>query len=212
MVFPKDIDFEGFPSMPNFRPVYPYTDKKKPKNTKYVVFRSSRPDYLTESEVKRFESFGIKSIIDFRAVHEYTKATGNKLLDSTYAAYKVKIPDDNYKPGDKVQYSTSFQLGTNSNKVTTGSEARRHFLVNFFRMNYVSTVYKRGSWFLRIFSLFYLLMDLVAMIWNKGKTNFTNFVGIYAKHVINPAGLIQQYKDMVDMSHVSICAGELNLR
>ena len=94
----NDGRFPVFSSMPNFRKLPSACDLQaadKEESEKLPgslqLYRSSRPDFLTEDEITQFLKFGIRCIIDFRSVREYRKANGLKLLDSTYPVYKVGL-------------------------------------------------------------------------------------------------------------------------
>lgn len=52
------------------------------------VYRSSRPDFLTEEEISQFMTIQINGIIDFRSAYEY-KTSHFKLIDQYYSLYKV---------------------------------------------------------------------------------------------------------------------------
>jgi Tyrosine phosphatase family len=93
-------DFPQFSSMPNFRKLPSTCDLNTEDQTHdkpqldaqeitLKLYRSSRPDFLTEVEVDQFMKLGIRCIIDFRSAREYRKASGSKLLDSMYPVYKV---------------------------------------------------------------------------------------------------------------------------
>jgi hypothetical protein len=96
-------DCPQFSSMPNFRKLPSTCDiHREDKSTdkqEFIqpevtlkLYRSSRPDFLTEDEVDKFMQLGIQCIIDFRSAKEYGKANGSKLLDSVYPVYKVSSP------------------------------------------------------------------------------------------------------------------------
>jgi len=89
-----------FSSMPNFRKLPSTCDLQEADNSDKAhqsdkmaanlqLYRSSRPDFLTEDEIMQFRKFGIRCIIDFRSAGEYRNANGSKLLDTTYPVYKV---------------------------------------------------------------------------------------------------------------------------
>ena len=193
----------SFPSMPNFRIIDPLQDPGQQEGTqKLRLFRSSRPDLLTQDEVDVFRSLGIKCIIDFRSSKEYKKATGPKLLDSYYPVYKVKIPFRlKYKPEDHVTLKR-IKLNKPAGEVAKVDSSTKHILLDFFKINYIWAVFTRAPWYVRLYSMFHLIVDIVL------NTGYRYFVRVFAKNVINPRGLTDQYIDMITYSQASICAGK----
>lgn len=192
-----------FEHLPNFRPVYSFPAKdfavKTPK-----LFRSSRPDFLTMKEVEEYNSLGIKCIVDFRSVREYKKANGNKILDSYFPLYKLKLPFNlKYKPYEKVKLKPITVKTSNPVIVKHDNTDKSHILVDFFKINYIWAVFNRASLFVRLYSMLYLIMDLVL------NTGFRYFVRCFARNVLNHSGLGGQYVDMVKYSQGPICAGRL---
>ena len=57
----------------------------------HKIYRSSKPDYMTEEDVSRFCNLNFQTIIDLRSYEEYIKGEGDKLLDYYYPLYKVRI-------------------------------------------------------------------------------------------------------------------------
>lgn len=78
----------------------------------------------------------------------------------------------------------------------------KHFLIDFFKINYIWKVYNRAPWYIKLYSLFFLIFDLLF------NTGFRYFVRVFARHVLNQEGLYGQYCDMINHSQASICAGE----
>ncbi len=224
-----------FPSMPNFRQVNKFEEEKKEGKLKYKLYRSSRPDFLTVTEVNSFRKLGIKTIIDFRSHREYKKANGSKMLDSAFPVYKVHLPFMlKYKPDQDVQYKkikvkppqskstddsgsetevgvadVDGEVGVADNKVGVApprgegmeGEQGKHFLVDFFKMNYVYAVFTRAPWYVRLYSVLYLIYDVIF------NTGFRYFVSLFARKVLNHTGLTGQYIDMLTYSQASICSG-----
>ena len=54
------------------------------------VYRSSRPDFLTQEEMGQFMTININGIIDFRSAYEY-RTSQYKLIDKYYSLYKVGL-------------------------------------------------------------------------------------------------------------------------
>ena len=103
-----------------------------------------------------------------------------------------------FKHGESVQYVPLKQHTMNgTNSVTV----RKHFLINFFRMNYVWAIFRRAPWTIALYSLLWLIVDVIL------RTGYKYFVRVFAKHVLNKEGLYGQYIDMLTYSQSSICAG-----
>jgi len=100
-----------------------------------------------------------------------------------------------YKPGDSVQYVPLKGCGDHSKSI------RKHYLINFFRLNYIWAVFRRAPLHIALYALLWLVVDLVL------HTGYTYFVRVFAKHVLNKEGLYGQYIDMITYSQQSICAG-----
>ncbi|XP_006811230.2 uncharacterized protein LOC100370490 [Saccoglossus kowalevskii] len=174
-------------SMPNLRKVFP---------EHAMLYRSSRPDFITEGDHEKIRELGIRTVVDFRSAREYTKAKGEKLLDTDFDCVAVQLPGVHEKPGE-VNYSPIHQRNR-STKNETSNNPKKHYFIDFFRPNYVWAVFKRAPLFIRITSLFFLLVDIIF------KTHY--FVKYYAKHVINDAGLVANYIDMLELSQRQIYA------
>lgn len=115
-----------------------------------------------------------------------------------------------YSPGDRVVYvpvkSPSYDFAHSNEspyqEQRTG-QLGRHFLINFFMINYIWNVFNRAPWYIRLYSLPVLVVDLLL------NTGYRYFVRLFAKHVLNQDGLFGQYRDMINFSKASICAGAL---
>ncbi|ELT93610.1 hypothetical protein CAPTEDRAFT_211304 [Capitella teleta] len=186
-----------FKSMPNFRAL-----DCQPENASHTyptkLYRSSRPDFLTQEEVEIFQKeLGIKCIIDVRSVREYKRANGRKLLNDSYPGFKVQLPRKmKYKPGDQVE-AKPVKLLANARDL---DQNLKHYFMDFFKLNYVWAIYNRAPLYVRLYSLLFLILDLILM------TNFVYFVRIFAKNVLNKQGLVGQYIDMLHYSQAQICA------
>lgn len=83
------------------------------------------------------------------------------------------------------------------------NDDRKHYLINFFRVSYVWAVFTRAPWYICLYSLLVLLVDLVL------RTGCRYFMRLFARHVLNKSGLVGQYIDMLTYSQASICSGRL---
>jgi len=81
---------------------------------------------------------------------------------------------------------------------------RKHFLVDFFRFSYIWGVFKRAPWYIYLYSILLLVVDLVL------RNHFLNFTRLFIRHAVNKAGLVGQYIDMLVYSQASICSGEMS--
>ncbi|CAL1534330.1 unnamed protein product [Lymnaea stagnalis] len=190
-----------------------------------AVYRSSKPDRLISEELAEFRKLGIKCIIDFRSKEEYLGTDGHCLLDKEYSLYKVCVPKENYKAGEKVKCEIIFKA---SNKYETSSKdkdllqdeefatsqdnpepaavpssetfEKKHYLINFFRMTYVFAVFNRLPWHLWLLGILYFLLDLLR------RNKFKNFSKFFAKKALNKTGMYGQYVDIVEFSQSSICS------
>lgn len=182
-------------TVPNFRPL---CNKKGSPN---AIFRSSRPDLIGQDDLEVFNETCIQSIIDFRSKKEYLASDGNHLLDQEYHLYHVKFPKGrNYRHDERVEVERVSCV----DNVENIQSNRRHYLINFFTLNYIWEVFNRAPWYVRLYSLFYMLIDLVC------GTGHKHFVRLFARTILNSTGIIGQYKDMIEFSQRSICAGILN--
>jgi len=196
--------FRRISSLPNFRPVT-LQQSNVPAQEKCFVYRSSRPDLLKEIEVEDIKSLGIKCIIDLRSESDYKRANGQKRLQTCghFKSFVVRYPNGrNYRPMESVE---NYQLAHKNEGVSNGNISNqnegKHYLINFFTGDYVKTIIRRAPWYIKLWSIFVLIFDLVF------RTGLNHFVRMYSRNVINPAGLASTYIDMADMSQKSICAG-----
>ncbi|XP_064612227.1 uncharacterized protein LOC135476212 [Liolophura sinensis] len=91
-------------NLPNFREICVKNYNDDEKLPRGLLYRSSRPDFLTDTEVCELQRLGIRSVLDFRSPKEYAKADGLKLLDGISALYTVKIPHrEKYRPQEVVK-------------------------------------------------------------------------------------------------------------
>eukprot|EP00106_Octopus_bimaculoides_P023459 XP_014790901.1 PREDICTED: uncharacterized protein LOC106884177 [Octopus bimaculoides] len=226
------------------------------------IYRSSRPDLLTDEEAGFFrDQLNIRTIIDLRSVSEYKKATGDKLVANHYNLYKVEWqilcvvegepleqrrisrcssfsnPDGTptsrstpsttpatappspsptaRQPSSSSQQESSTTDHPDGKLSTTDADSsaktgintesgqemgeRRHYLFDIFK-SYPRLMFSRAPWYIQLYSMFVLLFDL---IW---RTGYKNFVRLYVRHVLNPQGILGQYKDMIEIGSTQICA------
>lgn len=187
-------------SLPNLRTLY--QTQKSTGLTKGLLYRSSRPDLLTDDDLSKFKELKIKCIIDFRSKSDYEQSSGSKILDQYYKIHGVKLPRRrNYRPGEQVK---CFAVGRWRSPLVDNTQlenGEKHFLINFFTKSYIWNVFKRAQWYIKLISLFVLVFDLIF------RTGYVNFIRLFAKFVMNPMGLPAQYLDIVEMSQRSICTG-----
>ena len=185
--------------MPNFRLIGGSLIELGGKKEPIKLYRSSRPDFLKEEEIQGFMQLGVRSILDFRSAKEYAVANGSKFLDKHYSLYKVLLPSSGYSEKKSVLYHRVIT----TEQCNPADSSRKHFLINFFQINYVWAIYKRAPWYIKLYSLFWLLIDVIL------NTNYRNFVRVFAKNVLNKEGILGNYIDILSYSQVSICAGKL---
>ncbi|XP_013386375.1 uncharacterized protein LOC106155892 isoform X2 [Lingula anatina] len=189
----------------NFRQVYPIlNDPKKHGNQTDgpgTLYRSSRPDFMTESEVDKMKEMGIQSIVDLRSRSEYLKATGDKHLDRIYKPLKVLLPGFlGNKPSDAVKVKAFKTTACSSNANTSTEQSRKHYFINFYNWNYIWTIFNRATWYIKLYGILLLVIDVIF------HTNYKHFIRLFARNVLNVGGLLEQYIDMIEMSQPSICA------
>lgn len=185
-----------FGSIPNFRVVTSESEGIP------LLYRSSRPDFITDLEVTSFRNLGVRSIIDFRSPKEYQKADGSKLLDQHYEVQEVKFVKKGFAkvPPGELHPVVPVKV-TKSDEFRKQNVIGKHYLVNFFQLNYVWAKFNQAPLWFRLCSLLYLLYDFVF------NTGYVNFVRAYAKQVLNKEGLLGQYIDMINLSQEPIRAG-----
>lgn len=184
-------------SVPNFRVLCGAGSQVDARNG--VIFRSSRPDFVEHDELDTFRELGIKSIIDFRSRREYFTADGNHVLDQEYHLYKVQLPfGRNFRHGESV--SLVKIKPKYAQWPENAQSSRKHYLINFFPMSYIWSVFNRAPWYIRLYSLIILVFDLIFY------TGYKYFVRLFARTTLNGTGLIGQYQDIIELSQRGICA------
>ena len=187
-------------SVPNFRLLcsgrkYSIVQRRPPS-----VFRSSRPDLIGQGELSSFQQLGIQCIIDFRSKQEYLSADGNHLLDQEYHLYNVTLPKGrNFHHSEPVTFQ---RIAPSRPDYPENLDSPcRHYLINFFTLNYIWRVFNRAPWYIRLYSLLLLFYDFLF------QTGHMYFVRLFARTTLNTTGIIGQYKDIIEYSQRSICAG-----
>eukprot|EP00058_Branchiostoma_floridae_P010629 XP_002596117.1 hypothetical protein BRAFLDRAFT_66155 [Branchiostoma floridae] len=150
-------------SLPNFRPV-----------VSGRLYRSSRPDLITEQDYETVQRLGLRCIVDFRSVGEYRSFKGKtKFVDEDFRVVKVK-PPTRWGSSNGLRYRY-YSDGSQEKPKTNGDVKSRgfHYFINFFTMQYVWNVFTRVPWF-------------------------------FARNSLNKAGLTRQYIDIVELSQGAI--------
>ncbi|XP_072163782.1 uncharacterized protein [Diadema setosum] len=181
------------------------------------LYRSSRQDLLSRSDSRRLSELGIRTIIDFRSKAEYKFARGEKIFDQNSEILEVIIPKGRKfmqnvkdvpvkpvelnKPPPKAIQNGAGGHGHESviEQQEVAAPARRRYLINFFKLNYVATVFMRIPIYKRLLSVLYLIVDVLF------RTHYRYFVSFFAKECLNPAGLLANYIDMLELSGPQIC-------
>ena len=192
---------QDFQNLPNFRQITIDKGDDSPR-IMLKLYRSSRPDFLTPPEVDKFNALGIKSIVDFRSATDYRHANGPRPLDNLFPAYKLKIPTKKYAPNSALQMK-KLTIGKPCDNLPDDC-GKKHFFVDFFKLNYIWAIFQRAPWYVQLWSLVLALVDVIL------DTGFKFFVRIFARNVLNDMGLTKQYFDFVDHSQASIYAGKLH--
>lgn len=187
-------------SVPNFRLLCSGSkDKCSVRQRPAAVFRSSRPDFIGHGELETFKELGIQCIIDFRSKQEYTSADGNHLLDREYDLYRVNLPQHrNFQHDEPV---TFHRIAPSRDYPEKSDSCCKHYLINFFTLNYIWRVFNRAPWYIRLYSLLCLFYDFIF------RTGHKYFVRLFATKILNSTGILGQYKDIIEYSQRSICAG-----
>lgn len=193
-----------FDSTHNFRQVYPFGVQESDQDETGQIgnlYRSSRPDFMEDHEVEKLQTLGVKTIIDLRSTAEYKKASGHKRLDQKYKVREVLLPEkgQKYKPGEKISWKP-----VNAVKETTDDEEDQyhHYLINFFNFNFISTLFLRLPWYMKIYGVLVMVYDLLL------GTHLLYFSRIMFRYAVNDQGLIGQYIDMAELSNTAICSGK----
>jgi len=81
---------------------------------------------------------------------------------------------------------------------------RKHFLVNFIGLRYILATFLRPPWYICLYSVLLLFVDIIL------RNRFRNFLRLFADHVLNKAGLLGYYIDMMLYCQESICSGKMS--
>ncbi|RDD44806.1 hypothetical protein TrispH2_002855 [Trichoplax sp. H2] len=184
-----------FDNLPNFRPVVDEECKKRYNIVNNAIYRSSRTDWVTQSDVDRLlNHYNIKTILDIRSAKEYQRANGSKLLHSAFNI--VPFYPDTLGKYEGSLYSMLIHKPKNTLQYNVN--VRNRFLIDFFTSEVILTNFFRVSIGLRLFSLLLLLIDKLF------HTNF--FMKTFAFFLFNDRGLLNQYIDMVEHCKPAIAA------
>ena len=175
-------------TLPNLRRVDP----------KSKIYRSSRQDLISSEDCKKLNQFGIRTVLDFRSPSEYKRANGEKLFDANTEILATILP---HKSDTKRPIRTK-KVMVNPPGPEYESRVKRRYLFDFFQLNYVRAIFIRAAWYQQLLSLVYFLVDLIMM------NHFKYFVRYFGVIVLNPAGLAQQYIDILEHSSRQISMGE----
>ena len=179
------------------------------------LYRSSRQDLLSREDTERLNDLGIRSVVDFRSKSEYKAASGDKIFDQNSSILEVIIPkgqsstkrmcDVSTKPV-KMKYLKAIKnkeaLTLDACNSTHSAITRKRFLLDFFKLHFVWTVFNRIPLYKRLISLLYLIVDILF------RTHFRYFIRYFAQETLNPAGLLSSYIDMIELSGAQICLGK----
>ena len=173
-------------TVPNLRRVDP----------KSKIYRSSRQDLISSEDSKKLNQFGIRTILDFRSTSEYKRADGEKLFDADTEILKVCTPSkkDQNKP---LQTKT---IAANASESST----KRRYLIDFFLKDFENAMVARATWYQKLIGLFFAIVD-----WVIGSRDKKYSKRYFARVVVNPGGLRQQYIDFLEYSSVQILIGEI---
>jgi len=80
---------------------------------------------------------------------------------------------------------------------------RKHYLIDFFRLNYVWAEFSRAPWYVCLLAVLALLVDSILRTGGKYITR------LFSRFVLNKTGLIGQYINMLTYSQASICSGKM---
>ena len=166
------------------------------------MYRSARPDKISETEVDKFVELKIQSIYDLRSLREYPSASGLKLADDVYQPTLVKPSLDRPKAFQLVKIDkTGANLPGNSFHRDTEStkEEKTHFVFDLVSERYIRYVIHLLPLRYRLIVYFF---GFLQRIFGGGF-----FQKILVQLVINYKGLLGQYKCMIDFCGKEICAG-----
>ena len=206
-------DGSRFPSMPNFRQVVLRRPPENLPDGKLNLYISSHPDMLTMAEIQELQKMCMRCVIDCRAPQEYESAIGSKILDEYYPLYEVKFPGKGYtgtpgetitavplKSGDAISVTATEEL--RHGNVGSSLPRRVHLLCNFFDGDYVLTMLRQLPWYLCLYGIICILLDLVF------RTDSRFFSPFYTKYILNPGGLDRLYQDIITYCQRHLCGGK----
>ena len=166
------------------------------------MFRSARPDKVSEAEVDKFVELKIQAIYDLRSLREYPSASGLKLADDIYQPTLVKPLLDRPKAFQLVKIDrTGADLPVNSFHSDTKSarEGKTHFIFDLISDRYMKSVIRMLPLMYQLIVYFFSFLQKIL-----GRGFFRKML---VQLVMNYSGLLGQYKCMIDFCGKEICAG-----
>lgn len=173
------------------------------KITGTILYRSARPDKMSKSDVQKFLTLGIKTIIDLRSafINEYEKADGQKYIDDVYEIFKLK--SDQQRVGFYYQQCNKKGHPFAKGKLvkTISNIPKAHVLIDV-NPNWKS-IFKQLPLLYKVVIVLYYILDKI-------------FGGhlvqkLIAQQYLNQLGLIGLYKNIIDTCGHQICTGRSNL-
>lgn len=100
----------------------------------------------------------------------------------------------NYHPKEKVDFEPV--------SPKTSDCQIRHYMLDIFN-GYAWIILKRAPWYIWIYSIFVFLYDLFM------KNGLHNLIRLYTTRVVDPGGILGQYKDIIEECQPSLAAGKI---
>lgn len=202
-------------SMPNFRNLCSKYDKDTGK-IMGTLYRSSKPDFLEQGDCEIFSKLGIRTVVDCRSKFECLKLFGRYPLSRYFKLRSANVPTrKKYISNEDVQtvpiegieaIKTDKNLPTDDkypNEVGVEITPGNHIFIDFFAFNLIWHTIIKSALHIRLYLLLALLFDFLL------GNNYRNFAFGLMRHVVAKCGMRQQYKDIVEHSQNSICAGKV---
>jgi len=114
----------------------------------------------------------------------------------------VKLPS-RFGADDKVTSVPVEPKSTGESCLFIEHDDRKHYLIDFFRINYVWALFTRAPWYFCLCSLLVFLVDLVL------RNGCKYLIRMFARCVMNKTGLMGHYIDVLTYSQAAICSGKL---
>ena len=142
-----------------------------------LLFRSSRPDFVTPRDKILLQQLGIRTIIDLRSPEEYQSANGEKLADESYQLCALR-------GGETVSIGGKGPL---ANRKSFG----RHYLLSLWTREMVSHSI-RLVW--KNCLLRWMVIFMLVLLWICDKAFGTfRFARFFVRFVVNKYSSSQQY-------------------